>query len=195
MGGGPRDLQRRQQQTGLDQSGVVEELKNEVRRLAEELKDRPVIGGFSGEQVDDEIRSAVTDAVKDFRKEMQKSNKKEEDLQAELKEKEKELEKLKNIQSKEIEKQLREHNDKLERLIRGTQYRDITIDRDTALEEIEKIERPKIEPVFIDPLEEGAGKELKPFLDVKDVSSDDKENMFDKVEKLKGMLGKLPTKK
>jgi len=48
---------------------------------------------------------------------------------------------------------------------------------------------------FVDPLEEDAGKMLKPFLDVKDASTDEQISMFGKIDKLKGMLGKLPPQK
>jgi ribosome recycling factor len=190
VSGGPRDLQRQQQQF-TDQSGVINELKNEIIRLTEELQRQPS-GGYTGEQMDNEIRSAVTDAVKDLKKEIKNYHKQEKQFLVDIKEKDKELEKIKDKYSKEIKNLLKEHSEKLEKLTMSIMKsgRHIMVE-----EEDQEDDRPKIEQVFIDPLEKDAGKELKPFLDVKDISTDEKENMFDKVDKLKDILGKLPVKK
>jgi hypothetical protein len=58
--------------------------------------------------------------------------------------------------------------------------------------------RPKMEQVFVDPLEKDSGKDLKSSINIKveDIpTTDKKEEMDDKVFKLKSLLGKLPTKK
>jgi DNA repair exonuclease SbcCD ATPase subunit len=194
-GGGPRDLQRRQQQSDIviDHSGVIGELKNEINELSKELRERPVVNGYSGEQMDDEIRSAVTDAVKDLKKEMKHYTEREQGLATTLQEKEKEIEKIKKKYDEEIKKLLKEQTEKLEKLtesVINNQYRQ----GDIIVEDYES-DRPQIETAFIDPLEMDAGKDLKPFLDTKDISIDEKENIYSKVDKLKGMLGKLPSKK
>lgn len=193
IGGGPRDLQRRQQQTDIiDHSGLIKDLKDEVSKLSKELIERPVVNGYSGEQMDDEIRSAVTEAVGGLKQEMKQHNNREKGLAIELKEKEEELEKIKDKHGDEIKVLLKEYSDKLEKLttsiINSKQQESVVIEESES-------DRPQIETVFIDPLEDDAGKDLKPFLDVKDVSTDEKENMFDKVNKLKNLLGKIPTKK
>lgn len=189
--GGPRDLQNRQKQqlsNVVDPTDLIKELKGEIDKLSEELRERPVVNGYSGEQMDDEIRTAVTDAVKDLKEDMVQSNDKEQKLAVELTEKEKELEKIKNAHNEEIRKLLTEHSEKLERLT-------ATVMGGTAVQHPDN-DRPQLEDVFIDPLEDDAGKDLKPFLEEKIISVDEKDNMFDKVDKLRGMLGKgLPTKK
>jgi len=102
--------------------------------------------------------------------------------------KEKELEKAKTEHTKQVEKLLKEQNKKLEELTTSV----LNGQRTTIVESGDN--RPKMETVFIDPLEKDAGKDLESFI-VRDISIDAKENMFEKVDKLKGMLGKLPTKK
>jgi len=52
--------------------------------------------------------------------------------------------------------------------------------------------RPQIEKIVIDPLEEGAGAGLEGNIEIKDVSPEEKENMIDKAKKLKNLLNKLP---
>ena len=190
LSGGPRDLQRRQLQseTVIDHSDVINELKNEIARLSNELKERPVTNGFSGEQVDNEIRSAVTEAIGNLKEEIKERNERENNLASDLKKKEKELEKAKDEHTKQVEKLLKEQNRKLEELTTS-----VLNGQRTGSVEIES-DRPKMETVFIDPLEKDAGKDLESFI-VKDISVNERENMFEKVDKLKGMLGKLPSKK
>ena len=52
-------------------------------------------------------------------------------------------------------------------------------------------DRPQMEEVFIDP---SSDEELESHISVEDVSLDKKEDMTSKVNKLKGLLGKLPSK-
>lgn len=194
IGGGPRDIQRRQVQSdsgNIDHTDTIKELKDEIKRLSTELHERPVIGGFTGEQVDKEIRNAVTDAINDLKKEIKESAGREKELTKELKFKDKELEKTRDKYSKEIANLLKEHNRKLEELTTSL------LMRSQNGEIVENVDnnRPKMKTVFIDPLEEDSGKGLESHVGIKDVSINEKENMFEKVDKLKGMLGKLPTKK
>lgn len=194
IGGGPRDLQRRQQQTEtvIDHSDVIREFKDEVNRLSEELKERPVIDGFSGEQMDNEIRAAVTEAVSELKKELKDYHKKEEQLIKELKEKDNLLEKIKDKYNKEIKNLMKEHSEKLEKLT--TSFIESTAQNKNTEDDYIENDRPKIKAEFIDPLEEDAGITLEPFLDIKGSSTNDQENMFGKIDKLKGILGKLPSK-
>lgn len=53
-------------------------------------------------------------------------------------------------------------------------------------------DRPKMEQVFVDPLEEGAGKGMKATINIETVVKD--EEVGDKVNKLKDLIGKLPNK-
>ena len=195
VGGGPRDLQRQQQQIPIeviDYSNVIKELKDEINTLSKELTERPIVGGYSGEQMDDEIRSAVTEAVNGLKDEIEQHDDREKEIATELKKKEEELAKIREEHGKEIKDLLKKHNEKLEELTTSIINRQQQEGVD--IEDYEG-DRPQIETVFIDPLESDAGEDLKPFLDIKDISINEKENMFDKVSKLKGILGKLPTKK
>ena len=54
-------------------------------------------------------------------------------------------------------------------------------------------DRPQMETVFIDPLEGGVGDNLESHIDVEGVSVVQKENIRDKVSKLKNLLGGLKT--
>jgi hypothetical protein len=54
-------------------------------------------------------------------------------------------------------------------------------------------DRPQMETVFIDPLEGDAGEGLEAHIDVEEVSIEQKENIQDKVSKLKNLLGGLKT--
>jgi len=53
-------------------------------------------------------------------------------------------------------------------------------------------DRPQMEQVFVDPLEEDAGKGMKATINIETVVKD--EEVGDKVNKLKDLLGKLPNK-
>lgn len=62
MTGGPRDLQRKQRTQDRQQSELINFLRDEVQRLNKELAISGS-GEYTGEQVDDEIRKAVSVAV------------------------------------------------------------------------------------------------------------------------------------
>ena len=193
VGGGPRDHQRRQQQADLgniDHTETIQELKNEIKRLSTELHERPVIGGFTGEQVDKEIRDAVTEALADIKKEMKESAEREKTLSEELKSRDAELRKTKDQHSKELADLLKEHSRKLEELTTSL----LAIGNNRQPVETINDDRPKMESVFIDPLEKDSGKNLESHVSVKTMSTDE-ENTLDKVNRLKGMLGRLPTTK
>ena len=60
----------------------------------------------------------------------------------------------------------------------------------------EELDRPKIDRVFVDPLDENASTGLKPNINVDELQILEKRDDIDeKVNKLKNLLGKLPTKK
>ena len=63
-------------------------------------------------------------------------------------------------------------------------------------EVVSEPDRPKMEEVFVDPLEEGAGGGIDSTnVKIEDVSISDKELMQAKVDKLKNIMGKLPMKR
>ena len=66
--GGPRDLQRKQKEIDRQQSELITYLQEEIRRLNKELATSGS-GEYTGEQVDEEIRKAVSAAVVEVRNE------------------------------------------------------------------------------------------------------------------------------
>jgi len=186
--GGPRDSQKRQQIRDVSSTLDIQDLKKEIKRLSDELRERPVIGGFTGEQMDDEIRKSVSEAIKSVKeitvKEMEelrlKLKKSEENEETLLKK----LEDLEKARNDNITKLLKEQVEKLENLNIPTtiKYEEMLVDPD----------RPQIEAEFIDPLEKHAGEGLELHINVKDVPSTEKEDMFEKVGKLKQLIGGLP---
>ncbi len=175
VSGGPRDLQRRQtnQQTGeLD----LNSLKKELRVLREDLlktqTQQAPTGFFSPEQVDEEIRKAVEQAVTETIESLKNT-----DHQTKTDKLKKEIDHLKN--------NLVMREELITILKSRSHINNITE---------EGSDRPKMEQQFIDPLEKDSGKGLKSHIDIADVTTSEKDNMSEKVDKLKNLLGKLPNK-
>jgi len=82
-----------------------------------------------------------------------------------------------------MEKMLVEATDKMERMAAAMGNSDAVVDPN----------RPQMEEVFVDPVELDANA-LEHKIIVEDVSPRKKEDMRSKVDKLKGLMGKLPTK-
>jgi hypothetical protein len=178
VAGGPRDLQRRQviQPAGeLDLSGFKEEfhtLREELRKA--KLQQSPD-GFFSPEQVDEEIRKAVEQAVKETMESVKNPDYDKHELEVNKLEREITLLKQSLEGKKEVIDALRSNTCSPE---------DVVIDS----------KRPQMEHKFIDPLDKDAGKGLKSHIDIIDVSTTEEDDMSKKVDKLKGLLGKLPNK-
>ena len=249
--GGPRDLQRRQQQAALsfDQRELVLELRKTIEGMHDELAKKPTVeGAFSAEEVDEEIRKAVEQAVKEVKGSSKKTV---DNLQKEVggfKKKEENLldkiENLNNTHKKELQDTTQIEADKYTRVIEQidegykrtivhleeslklseekSQIKNDAIDilksnietlKDGGLgtDEFRKIEqillamaegkevidpdRPKIEDVFIDPLDEKAGEGLRPHIVVdEDITEDAGEKVDDQVDKLKKLMKGLPNK-
>ena len=184
VSGGPRDAQKRLENPTV----AIQELKKEIKRLSDELRERPVIGGFTGEQMDEEIRKVVSESIKNIKettskeiKELKSKLKKSKENEETLLKKLEDIEKAKNDN---ITKLLKEQVEKLENLSIPTtiKYEEILVDTG----------RPQIEADFIDPLEKYAGEGLELHINVEDVPSNEKEDVFEKVDKLKQLIGGLP---
>jgi len=96
------------------------------------------------------------------------------------------LETLKQSQggsTENVEKMLLEATEKMERMAASMGQSESMVDPD----------RPQMETTFVDPTESNAS-ELEHKIIVEDVSPKKKENMQSKVDKLKGLMGKLPNK-
>ena len=234
--GGPRDQQIRlrslQQPApvvieGSSSEAVAQELRNQIKYLTEALTRKPkALAEFTAEEVDDEIRKAVTGAVKETEdKYKEKMNK----LTVNNKELEKEVERLKaGLASvkREAEFERKEMMVKLEagyeKTIAGLRVslevkekliEDLKKEKSNDLGALtEKVralttslastyelaipvdeKRPKMEEVFVDPLEKGAGENLESHVDIKDLSFKEKVKVDTQVDKLKGLIGKLPS--
>jgi hypothetical protein len=178
VAGGPRDLQRRQlnQPAGeLDLSGLRKEfhtLREELRKA--KLQQSPD-GFFSPEQVDEEIRKAVEQAVKETMESVKNPDHDKHELEVSKLEREITLLKQSLEGKKEVIDALRSNTRLPE---------DVVIDS----------KRPQMEHKFIDPLDKDAGKGLKSHIDIVDVSTTEEDDMSKKVDKLKGLLGRLPNK-
>jgi len=228
IGGGPRDLQRRQQMgqiVGPDAS-LIEDLKKQIQELKDISKNTPKPDGyFSPEEVDEEIRRAVESAVKEttisLKRSTQANNQEVEPALQKYKVQilelqrnndeftklhktitEENLELKKNIdqlkQSESVIVNLQKQIAVLEQTIAGKEELIMALKTRpvAAIEEIEDPNRPKMDNVFVDPLESGAGEKLKANIKFDRIKPPiEKEQVDDKVGKLKSLLGKLPTKK
>jgi hypothetical protein len=109
------------------------------------------------------------------------------------------LDKLEQTSSEaeELRKQIAVLNQALagkEELVEALKARPIEVRSGTEV--IEDPNRPKLDQVFIDPLEKNSGKNLRSSITIEEMAMpDEKERMDDKVNKLKSILGKLPIKK
>ena len=206
-------------------SEVGEHLAQKIEELSQALKSKPVVpeGYMAPEQVDAEIRKAVEEAVKEttlamkrisqvsaqsveptLQKykvqivELQKTN---DDLtklhseiakqNSDLKSKISELE-VKKEEIKELEIKLAV----LEQNLKGKDEMIVVLKSRTGDgASVEDPNRPKMDSVFIDPLSADSGKGLKSFIQTDDVTREEKDEMMNKVSKLKGLLGKLPVRR
>jgi len=197
------------------------ELKAEILAMKSRSGDAAPAGFFSPEQVDDEIRKAVESAVAEAAISFKGMGTKNIDLAPLVKEyKEQILElqkgndnltKLHNTITKEnstvkdkIAKLEAELSDAaelkkqiavLEQELEGKRELIETLKTRPAIingEIITDPDRPQMEQIFVDPLEEDAGKGMKASITIETVVKD--EEVDEKVNKLKDLLGKLPNK-
>jgi hypothetical protein len=207
-------------------ASLANDLKKQIDELKELSKRVPKPEGFfSADEVDEEIRKAVENAVKEttlslkrntnaasqeiepiLQKykvqivELQKSNddftKVHRTIIEENKELKNNIEQLK--QNENIITELKKQIAVLEQTITGKEELIVALKtRPIAVtEETEDPNRPKMEKIFVDPLEQGAGDKLRSNIKIKNMDQqEEKEQVDDKVSKLKSLLGKLPTKK
>lgn len=198
-GSSPRDLQKKQAQQSNVYEGVIKDLKDEISNLREELQNdsNKKTGMFTAEQVDEDINKTVSGVVEEL-------TIKHKD---ELEKKETECKNLIGVKN-ELLNDLKDQNKFLTKelcKIKETDNSEVLNRLTTLLSEVTKntnqvsvnknalknMERPKIQSVFIDPLETDAGAGLESHIDVEEVSVVQKENTQDKVDKLKNLLGSL----
>lgn len=198
----------------------ITELKAEILAMKSRNGDAAPLGFFSPEQVDEEIRKAVEAAiseaaisfkgqtknadlaplVQEYKKqilELQRGNDNLTKLHATIA---KENTDLKNMKAKleaelgdvvELNKQIAVLGQELkgkEELVETLKSRPAIMNGEVIIDP----ERPQMEQVFVDPLEKDAGEGMKSSITIETVTKE--EEVEDKVDKLRGLLGKLPKK-
>lgn len=196
--GGPRDMQTRQrlmESTAAEQDVLIDILRKEITELKGELSNRPTsrgTGEFTAEELNDEVNKAVADTIKELN---EKFDKERSELKSEIRELAKKVDsdELWIANYKDKIKTLEERLAERDGIIKDLRDAISRISTTSVAAEIED-DRPKIEDVFIDPLDEDAGSDLESHIRVEDVSVEEKEAIADKVNKLKNIMGKLPKK-
>jgi len=225
MPSGPRDRQRKQQmeqQIHADHSELIAELRNQISTLQDRLASAPQ-GGYSAEQVNAEIMAAIKEETADLKKKHSTEKKRYEAKAEELVTKMSALEedlheyKTKNkLLEKDIEVLKEKISEKDKRIEKLESRKPETDNNVTALlaEATKKIEalsaqvaaagnhaeivdskRPQLKEAFVDPIEKESKVERHFEVEVEDVSINKKEEMGSKVDKLKSLLGSLPSKR
>lgn len=180
---GPRDRQIKQtgQILSSDQSLLIDELRSQISKLQEQLDNKSNISGYTPEQVDEEIIKAVKLETLNLRAqhEIEKSK-----LQNKIESLEETIQQFKNNQN---------NNSGLteERIMSllSEATKNLSINMDTII----KSDRPQMETIFVDPIEKEIN--VEKHFEVREEPMNEKIQLDDKVNKLKGLLGKLPTKK
>lgn len=145
---------------------LITELRKQIAELESSLKKTDTTTKeFTAEQMDCEIRKAV-------RNSLEETKIKNEELSNTLKV---ELDVLKEKLSLK------------EEMIEILKSKTVLKEKDFVVEE----DRPIMEHIFVDPLDCKAGDNLVSHIDVEDVSVDEKENIQEKVDKLRNLLGGL----
>jgi hypothetical protein len=209
-GGGPRDQQRRlalmdaqKRVAPLGQEDLIRELRDHIATLNEKLAEKEqVTGEYSAFDVDKEIRKAVAGAVEETKEKFKnkiKSLKSNNDKLISEVEELKKLIKIKDETIKSLEISMKSsssnNNEALEKMIteQNKQIEILTAMVAEGRTFESSNERPQMEEVFIDPLDKDAGKDIESHMKVKDTSSEKKEDIGRKANKLKSVLGGLPS--
>jgi len=194
VSGGPRDQQRRLKEV-QDQKGLIDALKDEIQHLrqsapAPEPQVKTIDKNlFTGEQVDEAVRKAVLEALSlkktEFDKELLKINKSLEKSKIDVIKLDSKVEALEKslVDKEESLKIERDRNNQL-------------MNQLSTKEEVhyEDPDRPKMETTFIDPLEKDAGDNLTAHITAEELEVKKKDKIYSSVDKLRGLVGKLPSK-
>jgi len=199
----------------------IAELKAEMIALRSRSGDSTPAGFFSPEQVDDEIRRAVESAVaeaaialktgpnqdsdllplvKEYKSQILALQKGNDDLTrlhaVIVKENSTVKENIKKLEAELVDViELRKQIAVLEQDLAGKKETIEILKSQPAIvgnEIVTDPDRPQMEQLFVDPLDKDSGKGMKPSISIETVTNDDGVN--DKVDKLRGLLGKLPKK-
>lgn len=183
---GPRDIQRRQM---LDaQSDIVDGLKSQVVILQEQVNKSLSTVRPDGQYTAEQVNEAV---IKTVKSEVDSLKSKYESRIKELETENKILRETNVRLSSRPEAGNNLTEDQLQKMISTAMSQ---VSDNKQMEVLEGSNRPKIETVFVDPSESGTTKDVEVCITTKEDSSA-KENMNDKISKLKGILGSLPKTK
>lgn len=193
---GPRDIQARMI-TNNDSSGLVNELRAQVERLQKQLLEKPT-SGYTPEQVDAEILKAIKIETLGLE---QKHNDEKSALLLEIEKYKYEIKSLKELVASKDE-QIRALQDSSPKI--DNKLTDLLAEATKKIEEMsskissgdEKItpsDRPQMETLFVDPIEKES--KVEKHFEIEDITIDEKDKIYDKVNKLKSIMGKLPNKK
>ena len=203
MPSGPRDRQRKQQMENMqpavtsDSSELIAELRNQISSLQTRL-DSTSAGGFTADQVNEEIEKALkvetsdlkakyeieVNKVKGLAKEL---NSIRESHEKELAAKDEIIDQLKSfpVADNNVTALLAEATKKIEDMARQIQF--------STTGEVVDPDRPQMETVFVDPIENES--KIESHFEVEDISVDEKEQIESKVNKLKNLMGALPLRR
>jgi len=201
---GPADSQRKHvlASTGAGEAGLIAELKNQITFLQKQVEEEPTIHEdlYTPEQVDEEIIKAIKVETTDLKvkvgvlegknKELINGHKKEvASLNNTIKDKEALIKQLRETQSSSVDE------NKLTSLLNEVTRKidDISVASQALPQTSADPGRPKMETVFVDPIEDE--KKIEAYIEIEDISINEKEQMDDKVNKLKNIMGKLPARK
>jgi len=197
----------------------ITDLKADILAMKSRAGDAPPTGFFSPEQVDEEIRKAVESAVAETTMSLKASGNKDSDLLPLVKEYKSQILELQQGHDnltrlhatitkensglkKSIEKltaelddvnELRKQIAVLEQELNGKEELIETLKTRPAIVDGEVVsdpKRPQMEQIFVDPLEEDAGDGMDASITIESVTKD--EEVDDKVDKLRDLLGSLP---
>lgn len=225
MTSGPADRQRKQRQSSAADAALIEELRNQIDRLQTQLLQKPAATTlppdselFTAEQVNDEIVKAIKEETVNLKTEYESRitmlNTELEHTKTKAVLYAKDIEHLKSEHEKEIAglQEVLKGKDEMIKQFKESKAAGFSEESVKALleEATKKLEettlaarglsqadvdpdRPKMETSFIDPVEKES--KVESHIKVEDVSLDKKEEMSSKVNKLRNIMGKLPSKR
>lgn len=177
----PRDRQIKQTVQINDNSSLISELRDQISRLQNQLSNSNV-SGYTPEQVNEEIIEAVKSETVSLRSKIDSLEKELSSCREIIRSKDEIIAQLKSqdtINSNKLTEYIMEANKKIEDLSIQIAY--------SKNEEIINSNRPKMEKVFIDPTSEKTV--IEKCFTIDNVSTNDKVQMENKVNKLKGLFG------
>jgi chromosome segregation ATPase len=165
---------------------VISELRTQIANLTQELvKKSKTTGEFTADQVDEEIRKAVSHTLKETKAKYKREIEQLTNRNTEL---EKEVVELKDRLKAKEDNYIADLHKKMEELaMKVSTMKNVTTDGESDTEE----GRPKLEEVFIDPISKDS--DIESHVTIKDDKQEEKIDLDGDIDKLKKLLGgKLP---